>query len=45
MQTHQWCIRINMLSFWKMFTEENTVNLVQEHNHNNDAKVEQEKLL
>ncbi len=34
-----------MLSLWKMFTEENTVNLVQEHSHNNDVKVKQERLL
>ncbi len=34
-----------MLSFWKIFAKENTVNLVQEHNHNSDVKVRQEKLL
>ncbi len=34
-----------MLSFWKMSAEENTVNLVQERDHNSDAKVRQEELL
>ncbi len=34
-----------MLSFWKMFAEENIVNSVQERNHNSDAKVKQEELL
>ncbi len=33
-----------MLSLWKMFTEENTVNSVQERSHNNNVKVKQEKL-
>ncbi len=28
-----------------MFTEKNTINSVQEHNHNSDVKVKQEKLL
>ncbi len=45
MQTHQWHIRINTLFLWKMSIEENTVNSVQEHSHNNDVKVKQEKLL
>ena len=34
-----------MLSFWKMSAEENTVNSIQNCNHNNDVKVKQEELL
>ncbi len=45
MQTHRWHIRTNMLFFWKMFAEKNTVNSVQEHDHNSDMKVKQEELL
>jgi len=44
-QTRWQHIRTNTLFLWKMFTEKNTVNSVQECNHNSDVKVRQEKLL
>ncbi len=34
-----------MLFFWKISAEENTINLVQERDHNSDVKVKQEELL